>query len=111
MKPSHAVLPLLCCLLVPAAAKPQAAADPPTEWVEPATGHRVVRLSPEPGTASLYFHQNGYTAAGDKLLVTTREGLSTINLKTRRVEPVVQGRAWNVVVGKTSRQVYYTRDN
>src|SRR5262245_49232687 len=33
-------------------------ASPPAEWVDAATGHRVVRLSTEPGTRSLYFHQN-----------------------------------------------------
>ena len=44
--------------------------DVPREWIE-ATGHRVVRLSDEPGTASLYFHQNPYTAKGDKMVVST----------------------------------------
>src|SRR5207248_11213898 len=104
------LLPLLCCL--PAAvrgaddAKPT---EPPTEWVEPATGHRVVRLSREPGTASLYFHQNAYTEAGDKLVVSTRQGLATIDLRTRKIEPVVEGRAANVVVGRKTRQVFYTK--
>src|SRR5215218_6366873 len=92
-------------------AAPASSAEPPREWVEPATGHRVVRLSREPGTASLYFHQNQYTAAGDKMIVTTREGLATINLKTRQVEPLVEGRAGNVVVGKKTRQVFYTKGN
>src|SRR5438876_87109 len=82
------------------------AAEPPSEWIEP-TGHRVVRLSREPGSASLYFHQNAYTASGDKMIISTREGLSTINLKTREIEPVVEGRAGQVVVGRKSRQVYY----
>jgi hypothetical protein len=45
---------------------------PPREWIEPATGHRVVRLTETPGSASLYFHQNQYTAAGDKMVFTTR---------------------------------------
>ena len=56
--------------------------DPPREWIEPATGHRVVRLSDEPGTASLYFHQNPYTATGDKMVVSTPQGLATIDLAT-----------------------------
>ena len=51
------------------------AADPPREWIEPATGHRVVRLSRDAGSTSLYFHQNSYTAAGDKLLISTPAGL------------------------------------
>jgi len=87
-----------------------AAEDPPRDWIEPATGHRVIRLSREPGTASLYFHQNAYTADGDKLVVSTREGLSAINLQTREIEPIVEGRAGNVIVGRKTRQVFYTRD-
>jgi hypothetical protein len=33
----------------------------PREGIDPDTGHRVVRLSDEPGSQSLYFHQNAYT--------------------------------------------------
>jgi oligogalacturonide lyase len=83
---------------------------PPKEWVDLATGHRVVRLSDESGTASLYFHQNPYTASGDKMVVTTREGLATIDLRTRKIEPLVTGRVSQVVVGKKTRQVFYMKD-
>ncbi len=82
--------------------------EPPKEWVE-ASGHRVIRLSREPGSASLYFHQNPYTAEGDKLLIATPGGLSTVNLKSYAIEQVVEGWASQVVVGKKSRQVYYTK--
>ncbi len=58
-------------LLLPAAGRWAFSADePPTDWVDPATGHRIIRLSQDPGTASLYFHQNAYTDSGDKLFVT-----------------------------------------
>ncbi|HOW70920.1 MAG TPA: oligogalacturonate lyase family protein [Phycisphaerae bacterium] len=86
-----------------------AADEPPSEWMEPSTGHRVIRLSREPGTASLYFHQNGYTASGDKLVVSVPGGLAAIDLQTLRIEPVVEGRVSQVVVGRKSRQVYYLR--
>jgi oligogalacturonide lyase len=94
----------------PADAKPQAAAEPPSEWIEPATGHRVIRLSREGGTSSFYFHQNPYTAAGDKIVVSTRRGLATINLQSRQMEPLGVERAGQVVVGKKTRQVFYSRD-
>src|SRR5580704_6807915 len=68
---------------------PAVPAEPPTEWIDPDTGHRVIRLSREPGSQSLYFHQNPYTADGDKLVITTTNGISTINLKTRVIDPVV----------------------
>ena len=81
--------------------------DPPREWVEPATGHRVVRLSDEPGTASLYFHQNPYTATGDKIVVTTTTGLATIDLQTRTIAALAPGRGGKLVVGRKTRQAYY----
>jgi oligogalacturonide lyase len=81
----------------------------PTEWIEPATGHRVIRLSPDSGGSSFYFHQNAYTANGDKLVFSTRNGLVTVDLKTRKIAPLVEGRAGSVVVGKKTRQVFYTR--
>ena len=80
----------------------------PTEWIE-ASGHRVVRLTGDGGGSSFYFHQNGYTAEGDKLVISTRDGLAAIDLKTRKSEPIVEGRAGNVVVGKKSREVFYTK--
>lgn len=91
------------------------AVEPPVEWIEPATGHRVVRLSREPGSASLYFHQNAYTTEGDKLLIVTPGGLSTVNLQTRDLEVVVpsarysMGGSSGIEVGRKSRQVYYSR--
>jgi oligogalacturonide lyase len=85
------------------------ASEPPLEWIEPETGHRVIRLSREPGTASLYFHQNPYTASGDKMVVTTPKGISTIELKTGRIEPIVEGRASHLVVGPKTRRVFYIK--
>ena len=53
------MLPLL--LLFIGVLRVSAAEEPPTEWIDPDTGHRIVRLSKEPGGSSLYFHQNPYT--------------------------------------------------
>src|SRR5262249_19562866 len=85
------------------------AQDAPREWIE-ATGHRVIRLSEQPGTASLYFHQNPYTASGDTMVVSTREGLATITLATRTVTPLVEGRVSNLVVGRKTRQAFYLKN-
>ena len=82
----------------------------PTEWIDPDTGHRVVRLSREPGTASLYFHQNAYSADGKKLVVTNSHGIATINLATRQIEQIVEGRVNILVTGHKTGQIYYTRD-
>ena len=83
--------------------------QPPREWIDPDTGHRVVRLSEEPGSASLYFHQNPYTPDGQKLIITTPNGLSAINLSTRAIEKIVDGRVSVIIVGRKSGDVYYSR--
>jgi len=83
--------------------------DPPTEWIDTSTGHRIVRLSREPGSASLYFHQNAYSPDGRKLVITTPSGLSTIDLKTGAIEEVVKGRVNVIVTGRKSGLVYYSK--
>src|SRR6266700_3005141 len=83
--------------------------DPPTEWIDPSTGHRVVRLSREPNSASLYFHQNAYSPDGRKLVITTPTGLSAIDLKTRAIEQVVEGKVSVIVTGRKSGLVYYSK--
>jgi oligogalacturonide lyase len=83
--------------------------EPPREWVEPATGHRVVRLDDD-GASSFYFHQNGFTATGDKLVLSRRGGLVVLDWKTRKIKPLVEGSAFGVVVGKNTRQVYYIQN-
>src|SRR5438105_3819935 len=93
-------------LAIPAQAAPAAG---PAEWIEP-TGHKVIRLSKEAGSSSFYFHQNGYTADGDKLVISTPAGLSAIKLQTREIEPLAQGRADQVVVGRKTRRVFYIQD-
>src|SRR4051812_49834989 len=52
----------------------------PSDWVDPATGHRVIRLSGDEGGSSLYFHQNTYTPKGDKLVFDTRAGIAVVDL-------------------------------
>jgi len=85
------------------------AQEAPREWVDPDTGHRIVRLSDDPGSSSFYFHQNGYTANGDKLVFSTRGGLSTYNFNTKKIEQIVEGRTGDVIVGPKTRKVFYLK--
>lgn len=85
------------------------AQDPPREWIDPDTGHRIVRLSDEPGSSSFYFHQNGYTASGDKLVFSTRSGLSTYDFKSKKIEQIVEGRTGDAIVGRKTRKVFYLK--
>ena len=93
------------------------AAEPPREWIDPDTGHRVVRLSDEPGTASLYFHQDAFTRDGTRTIVITPHGLATINLTTRETKLIVPDAQYRVEssagieVGRKTGRVYYLQDH
>jgi oligogalacturonide lyase len=88
----------------------QAGGEPPTSWIDPDTGHRVVRLTREPGSASLYFNQNGYTADHKKMVYTTPEGISVLDLETHTAKSVVVGHVRIIVTGHKTQNVYYTKD-
>ena len=96
-------------LTVAVRAQPAPAPEPPREWIDPDTGHRIVRLSDEPGSSSFYFHQNGYTSSGDKLVFSTRSGLSTYDFKAKKIDHIVDGRTGNVIVGRKTREVFYLK--
>jgi oligogalacturonide lyase len=76
---------LLAFFAISAIARAQ---QPPTDWIDPATGHRVIRLSGDEGGSSLYFHQNTYTPKGDKLIFDTRAGIAAVDLTKLGKEPV-----------------------
>ena len=85
----------------------QDGSEPPRTWIDPDTGHRIVRLTNEPGSASLYFNQNGYTADGKEMVYTTPEGISALNLETHAAHAVVKGKVRIVVTGRKTQNVYY----
>ena len=87
----------------------QCPTEEPREWIDPDTGHRVIRLSNEPGSASLYFHQNPYTPDGKKLLITVPNGLATVDLKTRAIDKIVDGRVNVIIAGHKTGRIYYVK--
>lgn len=87
------------------------AADPPRTWIDPDTGHRIVRLTDEPESASLYFNQNGYTADGKEMVYTTPDGISALDLQTHAAHSVVKGKVRVIVTGRKTQNVYYIKDD
>ncbi|EDY82243.1 hypothetical protein VDG1235_1863 [Verrucomicrobiia bacterium DG1235] len=87
------------------------------EWIDPDTGRRVVRLSSEPDTASLYFHQDAFTKDGSRAIVVNPRGIATIDLKTRETRMIVPevgyrpGTSAGIEVGAVTGDVYYYKDN
>jgi len=82
---------------------------PPAEWIEPVTGHRVVRLSTEPGTRSMYFHQNSITPDGRYVITEATAGIVAIEIATRKNELIVPGKVRALFVGRKSGLVYFSQ--
>lgn len=93
----------------PNAPAENAGKEPPTSWIDPDTGHRVLRLSKEPDSASLYFNQNGYTPDGKRMIYTTPNGVSVVNLETLQTKSVITGRVRTIQVGKKTPSVFYIK--
>jgi oligogalacturonide lyase len=102
-------IPVLSAILVVCVSS-TAAGDPPKTWIDPDTGHRVIRLTDEPGSAGLYFNQTSYTPDGKDMVYTTPDGISILNLQTRAARSVVRGKVRAIELGKRTRTVYYIRD-
>ena len=93
----------------------KSAEEPPHEWIDEDTGHRIVRLSRREGSnSSFYFHQNPFTASGDKMIFagTTSEGrrLFSIHFESGDIEQVTDRDSSFEIVGPLSRTVFYLSD-
>jgi oligogalacturonide lyase len=88
------------------------------EWTDPDTGHRVVRISRISGESeSFYFHQNAFTASGDKMVFANTSTNHSRNFfvydwRTQKVAPLTDGGTnRGEIVAPKSRQLFYMRDN
>ncbi|HAF43270.1 MAG TPA: oligogalacturonate lyase [Sphingobium sp.] len=86
-----------------------AMAKPVKQWTDALTGHEIVQITDQPGgAASLYFHQNSYTPQGDKMVISTPQGISVVTLADWSIKPLVQGADLQLLfTGRRTRSVYY----
>jgi oligogalacturonide lyase len=109
----HHLRPLFPLLFAAAALVARAADDLRTDWIDPDTGHRVIRLSTEPGSSTLYFHDNSYSPQGDKYMFTSPSGVMLVDLATLGKAPVqpqliVEGGRGPYMARRT-REVYFVK--
>jgi oligogalacturonide lyase len=83
---------------------------PAKDWLDPATGHRIVRLTNDAGGSTLYFHDNAFSPEGDKLMLNTPAGIAVIDVakigtpvETTVIAPGVRGGYF----ARRTREIYY----
>jgi oligogalacturonide lyase len=101
------------CLLAARVHAATGANPSPADWIDPDTGHRVIRISPEPGSVSLYFHQNFFTPDGDRMIFDSPSGIAVVDLKslgqgTPKVGIVVSN-ASALAMSRKAPEVYFQR--
>lgn len=62
---------------------------PPTSWVDKDTGHRVFRLTGEPGSSGFYFNINAYSPDGKLMAYDAPDGIHVLDLTTMRTRLLV----------------------
>jgi oligogalacturonide lyase len=84
------------------------------EWIDPDTGHRVVRLTDAAGGSTLYFHDNAFSPTGDKLMFNTPNGIAVVDVakignSDLKPEIVAQGRGG--YFARRTREIYFTNSS
>jgi oligogalacturonide lyase len=94
------------------------AALPPTweqsthDWVDPSTGHRVVRLTDDVGGSTLYFHDNAFSPEGDKSMFNTPNGIAVVDVAkigSADGKPEIVARGRGGYFARRSREIYFTQ--
>jgi oligogalacturonide lyase len=95
-------------LLIPLVAQEKSL---PRTWVDKDTGHRVYRLTDEPGSSALYFNFDAYTPDGRQMVYTSPAGIHLLELATRHTRLLVPagGKSRRIVaVGRVTGAVYFS---
>jgi oligogalacturonide lyase len=110
----RAVLVFACAILSSAfAAAASTSSPPPTDWIDPDTGHRIIQLSTEPGSTTLYFHVNAYSPEGDKFIFNAPGGIALVDLTTlgreRPAPVIVAAGGHDAAMAQRKREIYFRR--
>jgi len=84
---------------------------PPKTWIDPDTGHRVTRLTDEPGSEALNSGRNAFTPDGLDMIYVSPRGIHVLNLDTLKTKLLVSGRVRDVIVGTKTRRVFFRRNS
>ncbi len=107
---------LLILVLLLSHLRPARAEDPPTSWVDKDTGHRVIRLTQEPGSSGLYFNVNAYSPDGKLMIYVAPDGIHVLELATLKTSLLVPNPASGpplhaIVVGRKTNSIFFTKSD
>ena len=84
----------------------QPAGDFPATWIDADTGHRVHRLTSEPGSSGFYFNINAYTPDGKQMVYSAPDGVHALDLASGKTRLLAPRTMRAIVVGKKTATVF-----
>jgi oligogalacturonide lyase len=81
------------------------------DWIDPDTGHRIVRLTDAAGGSTLYFHDNAFSPEGGTLMYNTPNGIAVVDVAkigSPDVKPEIVARGRGGYFARRSREIYFT---
>ncbi len=98
----------------------------PKSWVDKDTGHRVIRLTDEPGSSGFYFNVNAYSPDGRLMAYDAPDGIHVLDLTTMKTRLLVanpprpagavrgtpawfRGGVHAIVVGRKTNSVFFSK--
>ncbi len=97
---------------------------PPKTWVDKDTGHRVWRVTDEPGSSGFYFNVNAYTPDLKTMIYSAPDGIHGMDLATKKTWLIVPnpprpegadaqqfrfGGVHAIIAGRKTNSVFYTQ--
>ncbi|WP_140986333.1 oligogalacturonate lyase family protein [Asticcacaulis tiandongensis] len=81
----------------------------PKDWIDPKTGHRIIRITEEAGSLGMYFYRNVYTPEGDVMVIRSSTGIQSVRLSDWKVTRLVeQAGADLMFTARKSREAFYS---
>jgi oligogalacturonide lyase len=84
----------------------------PRDWIDPNTGHRIVRLTDAAGGSTLYFHDNAFSPEGDTLMINTPNGIAVVDVAKigrSEVTPQIVARGRGGYFARRTREIYFNQ--
>ncbi|ADW68424.1 oligogalacturonate lyase family protein [Granulicella tundricola] len=111
----------LATTLLPLSALAQS--TPPKTWVDKDTGHRVIRLTDEPGSSGFYFNNNAYTPDLKTMIYNAPDGIRGMDMVTRKTRLIVpnpptpagdnvarfRNGVHAIIAGRKTNSIFYTQ--
>ena len=98
------------------------AEEPPASWVDKDTGHRIFRLTDEPGSSGFYFNVNAYSPDGKLMVYDAPDGIHVLDFTTMKTRLLVpspprsadatgpfRGGIHAIVVGRKTNSVFFSK--